>query len=245
MYFLDKNTVDIFPEWYANITDTGSFVLINKETDWTSFDVVAKLRSLMKVKKIGHAGTLDPLATGLLIVGLGKNATKRLDEFQSLSKIYSGRIKLGATTKTDDSEAAEENNKALDHLTEGIILSAVNTFVGEIEQTPPMYSARKVKGQRLYKLARKNIEIEVPSSKVVVYEFNIMSIELPFLDFEIKCSKGTYIRSLARDLGMKLGVGGYLLSLMRTGIGEYRAKDALSVKEMVDLKDVFLKKEEN
>ncbi len=225
---LDKNTFADPRNRLEIASDRGAFLLVDKDKDWTSFDVVAKLRNSSGAKKVGHAGTLDPLATGLLILAFGK-ATKSIDTFADQKKKYRAVAKLGATTKTDDAEAPEENVKSLDALNSEIVADALNSFVGEIEQIPPMYSAKKVKGRRLYKLARKNETIEREPAPVTVYAVDIINVKLPVVEFEVECSKGTYIRALARDLGEKLGVGGYLADLRRTAIGDYSVELAVDV----------------
>ena len=204
----------------------GHVFLIDKPLDWTSFDVVNKIRwnirkayDLKKIK-VGHAGTLDPKATGLLLVCTGK-WTKRIDEFQAQEKTYTGTIKLGATTPTYDIESEEDQTFPTAHLTEEIIQEATNQFIGEIEQFPPMHSAIKVDGKRLYELAREGQEIERKARKITIHDFKITKIDLPFVDFEVNCSKGTYIRSLAFDFGKAINSGGYLTALRRTKIGEF------------------------
>ena len=231
---LDKNSTDTFDTWYNSVHDTGGVVLVNKGKNWTSFDFVAKIRNMMQVRKVGHAGTLDPLATGLLILCLGKY-TKKISEFQDLNKTYRAKIKVGATTKTSDSEMEEENIKDYSGLNEGEIRKVCSSFVGEISQIPPMFSAKKVKGKRLYKLARKGIDIELKPSLVKVYSIDILDIDLPFIDIDVTCSKGTYIRSLARDIGERLGTGAYLAELERTDIGGYSLSEALTINEINDL----------
>lgn len=230
---LRKSNLEDTINWYDNLSTIGGFLLIDKNTDWTSFDVVAKLRGIIKIKKIGHAGTLDPLATGLLIIGCGK-ATKKLDHFQAIEKEYFATIKLGATTVTDDREAEEENPKDVDIIDDDII-RVCHSYIGEIEQTPPIYSAIKVKGKRLYKLARSNKTADIPVRKVSIFDINIKKIELPFVDIVVKCSKGTYIRSLARDIGENLGTGAYLYNLRRTAIGEESVKEAFQINELEEL----------
>ena len=204
----------------------GHVFLIDKPLDWTSFDVVNKIRwnirkayDLKKIK-VGHAGTLDPKASGLLLVCTGK-WTKRIDEFQAQEKTYTGTIKLGVTTPTYDLESDEDQTYPTEHITEELILEATKQFIGEIDQFPPMHSAIKVDGKRLYELAREGQEIERKARKVTIEEFKITKIDLPFVDFEVKCSKGTYIRSLAFDFGKVLNSGGYLTALRRTKIGEF------------------------
>ncbi len=233
MILTQENTSD-FKLWQNDIREQGSVLLINKDLDWTSFDVVAKVRNITRAKKVGHAGTLDPLATGLLILCLGK-ATKTIDQYQGLEKTYSGMFKLGATTKTDDSEADEENISDTDHITKESLLLAAEKLTGKLEQIPPMYSAKKVKGQKLYELARKNITVEIKPSQIEVYKFEIIEFDNPYVSFRIECSKGTYIRALARDLGQMIGTGAYLASLHRDAIGTFHSDKALTIKEFQEL----------
>ncbi|MCK9421126.1 MAG: tRNA pseudouridine(55) synthase TruB [Bacteroidales bacterium] len=215
-------------------------MLINKPYDWTSFDVVGKLRSLIRKYlgirkiKIGHAGTLDPLATGLLILCTGK-FTKRIDEFQGLEKEYTGTFRLGATTPSFDLETAPETLSPFDHLTNEDIFSAANRYTGTFDQIPPLYSARKVDGKRAYTYARKEIDVEIEARPVTITAFDITSIDLPDVDFRIICSKGTYIRSLARDFGQILGCGAYLTTLCRTRIGPYFLRDAYEIADLEKL----------
>ncbi len=232
MLILDKTNIDDYRHWHSKAHTEGAIALIDKEKDWTSFDVVAKLRGLTKIKKVGHAGTLDPLATGLLILAFGR-ATKTLSSYQGMEKEYEGVIRLGATSKTDDSEADEENIVDVSNLDDKQIEIACLSFVGRINQKAPLYSAKKVGGKKLYALARKNIEIEPPSSEVEIYQFDLIGIDLPLVSFSVRCSKGTYIRSLARDIGETLGVGGYLANLRRSAIGDYKVQNALKIDEIV------------
>ncbi|MDA3843148.1 MAG: tRNA pseudouridine(55) synthase TruB [Candidatus Kapabacteria bacterium] len=243
MKILNKTLSDNYSEWIEAVIEEGAAALVDKELDWTSFDVVAKLRRQVRVKKVGHAGTLDPLATGLLILCFGK-ATKKINEFQGMKKVYSAEIKLGAVTKSDDSEFDEENIKPTDHITKEMIVEASKDFIGEISQIPPIFSAKKVKGKRLYKYARKDEEVEIKPSIVQIDDFRLIEYIAPVAKFEVECSKGTYIRALARDLGAKLECGGYLKSLRRTAIGEYLADDALTVNEIVDIVAVYNKNRE-
>jgi tRNA pseudouridine55 synthase len=226
---LSQSNLDEFDNWYSEASTNGAVLLIDKDKAWTSFDVVAKVRGLTRIRKIGHAGTLDPLATGLLILCLGK-FTKRINEFQDWNKRYTGVIKLGSTTKTDDSEGEEENITDVSGLKAEDIEIAIKSFEGIISQIPPKFSAKKVDGQRLYMLARKNIDVEIKPVDVTVYKIDIIDISLPFVSIDVLCAKGTYIRSLARDIGAKLGVGGHLSALRRTDIGEFSVNDALTVK---------------
>lgn len=216
--------------------ENGSIILVNKPYTWTSFQVVNKLKYHIKHKygvkkfKIGHAGTLDPLATGLLIICIGK-FTKRIEEFQAKEKEYTGVFRLGATTPCFDLEKPIDNEYPYIHITDDDILRVANSFIGEIDQTPPLFSAVKVEGKRAYELARENQEVELKSKKIIISEFEVKNINLPDVQFRIVCSKGTYIRSIARDFGLALNSGAHLIELERTRIGEFRLEDALNVNE--------------
>ena len=185
----------------------------------------------MRIKKVGHAGTLDPLATGLLIVCTGK-FTKRINDYMAQEKEYTGTFTLGAITPTYDLESEPMNLKDFSHLTKEEIEHASKQFIGEIQQVPPIHSAIKLGGQPVYKLARKGKEIQLEPRTVVIKEFEISTINLPVVEFRVVCSTGTYIRSLANDLGAALGVGGYLSQLCRTRIGNFHVKDALTIPEV-------------
>jgi len=217
---------------------TGSLLLINKPLNWTSFDVVNKVRGTLKNRlnikkiKVGHAGTLDPLATGLLLICTGK-WTKKIDSLQGMPKQYTGSFKLGATTPSYDAETEEDSTFSTDDLTEEKIKTAAKSFVGQIQQVPPMFSALKKDGIPLYKLAREGQTIARKARTVTIDTFDITAIEMPIVHFLVDCTKGTYIRSLAHDLGSSLDNGGYLTSLVRTKIGVYNVKDALSVEEVI------------
>ncbi|MEM9920689.1 MAG: tRNA pseudouridine(55) synthase TruB [Bacteroidota bacterium] len=217
----------------------GETLLVDKPKDWTSFDVVnkirGKLRRLLQLKKmkVGHAGTLDPMATGLLIICTGKS-TKKLHEFQGLPKSYTGTIRLGATTPSYDAETPVNEEFPTKHIDEALLESARQTFLGDLEQIPPMFSAIKVDGQPLYKKARKGILVEVKPRPVHISKFDLENIQLPDLDFEVDCSKGTYIRSLAYDFGKAVRSGGYLTRLCRTRIGDFRLEDAWNLADLVD-----------
>ena len=220
----------------------GGTLLINKPLTWTSFDVVKKIRNLLRshyqVKKIkvGHAGTLDPLATGLLVVCTGK-FTKRINEFQGQEKEYTGTITLGGTTPSFDLETEIDQTYPTEHLTEKQIRDTCAQFTGEITQVPPVFSALKQDGKRLYELARKGEEVEVKSRQVTIREFEITRIELPEVDFCVSCSKGTYIRSLANDFGKALNSGGHLSALCRTRIGDFQLKEAFDIETLNDYID--------
>lgn len=209
----------------------GRVLLIDKPIDWTSFDVVNKLRYKLKIKKIGHAGTLDPLATGLLIICVGK-MTKRIEEFMGLEKEYTGTLILGQTTPSHDLETEVSEKRDISHVTEDQIRAATIPLTGKIQQLPPMHSAIRIGGKRAYSFARKGQDVELQPREVEVREFEITSVNLPQVNFRIVCSKGTYIRSLVRDFGNSLGVGAYMSVLCRTRIGPYLLRDARSIDEV-------------
>jgi tRNA pseudouridine55 synthase len=206
-------------------------ILIDKPIGWTSFDVVNKLRYKLKIKKIGHAGTLDPLASGLLILCTGK-MTKRIDEFQAQEKEYTGKFIIGQSTPSHDLETEVTETKDVTGITDDQIYQATKKLTGVIQQIPPLHSAIKVDGKRAYKLARKGSDLELKPREVTVSQFEITLIQKPEIHFRIVCSKGTYIRSLARDFGNDLGVGAYLTGLCRTRIGEYKLEDALTLDQI-------------
>lgn len=207
--------------------EQGQVILIDKPLRWTSFDVIQKLRKILKIRKIGHAGTLDPLATGLLIICTGK-FTKSINEYMAQEKEYIGTITLGATTPTYDLESTPENFKSIEHISEEAIHAATKKFMGEIAQVPPAHSAIKVGGTRVYELARQGKEVKLEPRKVTIKAFEISKIEMPVVHFRVVCSTGTYIRSLAFDFGEALGCGGHLSSLRRTKIGAFSADDAVT-----------------
>jgi tRNA pseudouridine55 synthase len=211
----------------------GKIWLINKPFRWTSFDVVNKMRYRLKTKKIGHAGTLDPLATGLLILCSGK-MTKRIEEFQAREKEYTGKLVLGQSTASHDLETPVSEAQDISFLTEENIRNAVKNFLGPIQQIPPVHSAIWVNGKRAYELARKGKEVEMKSREVFIHDFEITSVGLPVVGFRVVCSKGTYIRSLARDFGASLGTVAYLSELCRTRIGEFKLHDALTIDQVTE-----------
>lgn len=211
----------------------GEVFLVNKPYRWTSFDVVRKIRNALGIKKVGHAGTLDPLATGLLIVCAGR-MTKSIDRFQAQEKEYTGTFVLGKTTESFDLEREVFDVADPSHLTHKEISSAAAKLTGEILQIPPAHSAIKIDGKRVYESARKGIEVIMEPRPVTVSLFEITRCELPEIDFRIVCSKGTYIRSLARDLGDILKVGAYMSSLTRTRIGDFRLEEATDVEELAE-----------
>jgi tRNA pseudouridine55 synthase len=218
----------------------GVRLLVDKPKDWTSFDVVNKIRHKIKKRlgvkkiKVGHAGTLDPMATGLLIICTGKS-TKTLEKYQGMPKEYTGTLKLGETTPSFDAETPVDAHYPTYHITEEAIEQARQQFLGDLEQIPPVFSAIKVDGQPLYKKARKGIEVKVEPRPVHIYSFEITRIALPEIDFKVRCSKGTYIRSLAHDFGKALDSGAHLVALRRTKIGDYSVDDAWQVKELVQV----------
>lgn len=217
----------------------GQVLLIDKPLNWTSFQVVNKLRWAIRRRfgikkiKVGHAGTLDPLATGLLVICTGK-MTKSIGELQAQSKEYKGTLRLGATTPSYDLETDIDQNWATDHITEQKMLEAARQLTGIIEQSPPIYSAVKQDGVRLYEKARKGEQVEVKKRQVEVHSFEITRIDMPDVDFRISCSKGTYIRSLAHDFGKALDSGAHLVALCRTKSGDFSLEEAESIEEFLD-----------
>ena len=215
----------------------GQLLLIDKPLNWTSFQVVNKIRWELKNKfgikklKVGHAGTLDPLATGLLLVCTGK-MTKEISEIQALVKEYTGSFTMGATTPSYDLETAIDGTFPTDHLDDNALKEVINQFIGVVDQYPPVFSAIKKHGRRLYKYARKGEEIKINSRQVEILAFELTEIKLPTIDFYVKCSKGTYIRSLANDYGKALRSGAHLSSLRRTAIGLHRIEDAYTIKQI-------------
>lgn len=224
----------------------ASIILLDKPLNWTSFDAVKKLKYAISKQigvksrkfKIGHAGTLDPLATGLLILCTGK-ATKLIQGIQDAPKRYEGSFQLGATTPSYDLESEIDQTFNTDTISEEACRKAAQSFEGEIDQTPPIFSAIWVDGKRAYDLARKGKEVNLKSRKVQIHEFNIDPSQLPTVQFDVACSKGTYIRSLAFDFGQKLNNGAYLSSLRRTAIGEYKITDAWEIEELIDFINTF------
>lgn len=224
--------------------ETGELLLINKPYEWTSFDVVTSVRYAIKhylgkkKVKVGHAGTLDPLATGLLLICTGK-FTKKISQFQEFEKEYTGTFTLGATTPSFDKETEIDQSFDISHLNEALLRDTALSFVGEIMQVPPLYSAVWINGKRAYEYARNKETVEVKAKEVHISKFELCRIELPEVDFKVVCSKGTYIRSLARDFGKALKCGAFLSSLCRTRIGEFKIEDSL---ELSDFKDLLKRK---
>lgn len=214
----------------------GQLLLVNKPYNWTSFDVVGKIRNSFKPLKlkVGHAGTLDPLATGLLIICTGK-MTKQIDTFQAEEKEYTGTMILGATTPSYDMETEPDNKFDVSQLTEEQLRNNCKQFTGDIQQYPPAHSAIKIDGERLYEKARRGEEVELRLRNVTITEFELTRIELPEVDFRVVCSKGTYIRSLVNDFGGALNNGAYLSKLRRTRSGNFQVDDAWEVMELVTM----------
>jgi tRNA pseudouridine55 synthase len=222
----------IISDELRSVFEDGKVLLIDKPLHWTSFDVVRKIRSSIKIKKVGHAGTLDPLATGLLIVCTGK-FTKKINEYMAAEKEYTGTITLGATTPTYDLESLPQDHKDFGSITPGNIHDAATRLTGELQQMPPIYSAIKKDGVALYELARRGVEVELKARTITIHSFEITSIEMPLVRFKVVCSTGTYIRSLAHDLGAALGCGGYLSELRRTRIGDQSVDNAMSLDDFL------------
>ncbi len=216
-----------------NTYEEGRVLLIDKPLEWTSFDVVNKLRNQLRIKKVGHAGTLDPLATGLLIICTGK-FTKRINEYMAQEKEYTGSFTLGATTPTYDLESEPVDHKPVDGITLDQLKEATIPFTGAIQQVPPAHSAIKINGKRVYELARQGKEVKLEPRAVTIHEFEITAMHLPLVEFRVVCSTGTYIRSLANDFGQALGTGAYLSSLCRTRIGTFHLREASSMEQALE-----------
>ena len=225
--------------------EEGEILLVNKPYRWTSFDVVNSIRIFIKMAlgikkiKIGHAGTLDPLATGLLILCTGK-MTKRIEEFKEFDKEYTGTFTIGATTPSFDLETEIDQAFAFDHVTRDLIIEAIQKLSGTFYQLPPQFSAVKIAGKRAYEYARKDQEVNIQPKKITIPEFEITSIDLPVIGFRIVCSKGTYIRAIARDLGVIMKCGAHLTSLCRTRIGPYSLQDAREPEELKKILHSFI-----
>ncbi len=220
-----KTLYDYVPQF-----ESGEIVLIDKQLKKSSFDIVYKVRKATGVKKVGHAGTLDPMATGLVIVCTGRK-TKEITQLLTVEKTYTGIISIGKTTPSYDLETFYDTEKGFDGITKEMIFDLSREFLGEQLQIPPMFSAVKKEGKALYHMARKGIEVEREPKKIVISKFVITNVELPNIHFEITCSKGTYIRVIAHDFGQKLGCGAYLRELRRTKVGEFNVEDALTIDE--------------
>ncbi|MDB4161542.1 tRNA pseudouridine(55) synthase TruB [Bacteroidia bacterium] len=218
--------------------EEGGFLLINKPLRWTSFDVVKKLRNISRIKKIGHAGTLDPLATGMLIVCYGKY-TKKIEGIQSQKKAYTGTFVIGKTTPSFDLETEVDGTYPTEHITRSFLEEKINLFRGDIKQVPPQHSAVKVNGKRAYEHARKGETVELKIRDAHISKYEVDATNFPEISFEIHCSKGTYIRSLARDLGIVLDSGAYMSSLVRTSIGNYAIENAVDMEDIKETEDFF------
>ena len=218
---------------------TGTVLLVDKPLDWTSFDVVNKLRFAIRKRfgfrkiKVGHAGTLDPRATGLLIICTGK-MTKQINDFMGADKVYTGQIKLGETTPSYDSETEVNGTFPVEHISRELVEQAMRQMLGTHDQTPPVFSAKKIDGKKAYELARKGVEVQMRTAPVTIHEFEITHFDLPWVEFRAKCSKGTYIRSLAHDLGLNLNSGAYLTALRRTASGDFSVDQSESVESLVE-----------
>ncbi len=217
----------------SNIYEQGQVLLIDKPLDWTSFDVVRKIRNQIRIKKVGHAGTLDPLATGLLIVCTGK-FTKQINEYMGMEKEYTGSFTLGAITPTYDLESEPIEVRDISAITPDHIINATFPFTGAIQQVPPLHSAIKKDGKPVYLMARKGIEFKLEPRTININRFEITAINLPKVYFKVVCSTGTYIRSLAHNFGEELGCGAYLSELRRTRIGTFNVDDALGIEAWVE-----------
>jgi tRNA pseudouridine55 synthase len=226
--FRERNAPVVITDALRSTFEEGKVLLIDKPLHWTSFDVVRKIRNSLHIKKVGHAGTLDPLATGLLIVCTGK-FTKKINEFMAAEKEYTGSFTLGAVTPTYDLESTPEKIKDISGISETDILNNIPHFMGEIQQLPPVYSAIKKNGTALYTLARRGETVELQPRAVHIKAFDITGIDLPVVRFRIVCSTGTYIRSIAHDFGASLGCGAYLSALRRTRIGESGIEAAMTM----------------
>lgn len=222
----------------------GEVLLFDKDVDWTSFDLVNRVRNTLcrkmgiKKMKVGHAGTLDPLATGLMILCTGKS-TKKIESYQGLKKEYTATFKLGATTPSFDMETEEDSNKDASYVTKELIVSTIKKFEGEIEQIPPIFSAVKIKGKRAFDYARNGEDVKLTPRKIVIHKIEVLSFGLPNLKIRVECSKGTYIRSLARDIGEELKCGAYLTELRRTKIGDFKVEDAITVDFFLENLNLF------
>lgn len=212
--------------------EKGEVFFIDKPYEWTSFDVVKKIRGRLRIKKVGHAGTLDPLATGLLIVCAGK-ATKKINEYQDLGKTYTGKLILGKTTPSVDLETEFDSEKGTDNITQSQVTEAAKKLTGDLMQIPPIYSAVKIDGERAYKIARRKEDAKLDPRPISVTLFEVDTDDFPEIGFKIKCSKGTYIRSLVRDLGEDLGCGAYMSELRRTAIGDFSIAEAFQLEDFI------------
>jgi tRNA pseudouridine55 synthase len=232
MNILTKQSLSSLKQWYTDARENGAIILIDKDISWTSFDIVAKLRRIVGIKKIGHAGTLDPLATGLLIVCIGRQATKLISTYQNSNKAYIATIKLGASTASFDAETPETVFADIpSDLSETTIKEVLNSFIGHTKQIPPMYSALKKNGVPLYRSARKGIQEEIEARDIYIDYISLDAFDGTHITITVQCSKGTYIRSLASDIADKVGTVGYLTSLRRISSGDFSVNEAVNIRE--------------
>ncbi len=228
-----RKPVPAISEALKNKFEEGQVLLIDKSLHWTSFDAVRKIRNAIRIKKVGHAGTLDPLATGLLIICTGR-FTKKINEYMAAEKEYTGSFTLGAVTPTYDLESAPSDIKDISAITAGQVKAVAEKFIGEIQQMPPIYSAIKKDGVASYELARRGVDVELKARPIVIKEFEITAVQMPVVNFRVVCSTGTYIRSLAHDVGAALGCGAYLSALRRTRIGAFTVEEAMTIDGFLD-----------
>jgi tRNA pseudouridine55 synthase len=231
MNILTKSNLNNFSNWFDEMQNSGGLLLVNKPLGYTSFAIINSLKRIFKGKKIGHSGTLDPLASGLMIIAIGK-ATKLLNDLILNTKVYSGLIKIGVETSSLDKETPEVNHTQIPENIEDKILKTLPYFTGDMEQVPPLHSALKVDGKRAYKLARKNIEKSIAPRKVTILDYNILDIDIPYIKFRINVTSGFYVRTFAQDFGKFLGLPAYLYKLNREQIGEFSIEESVSVEEI-------------
>jgi tRNA pseudouridine55 synthase len=231
MNILTKSNLNNFSNWFDEMQNSGGLLLVNKPLGYTSFAIINSLKRIFKGKKIGHSGTLDPLASGLMIIAIGK-ATKLLNDLILNTKVYSGLIKIGVETSSLDKETPEVNHTQIPENIEDKILKTLPYFTGDMEQVPPLHSALKVDGKRAYKLARKNIDKSIAPRKVTILDYNILDIDIPYIKFRINVTSGFYVRTFAQDFGKFLGLPAYLYKLNREQIGEFSIEESVSVEEI-------------
>ncbi len=234
-FMITKRTIIDYEPDFKN----GEVILIDKPYRLSSFSIVYKVRKAVGVQKVGHAGTLDPMTSGLMIICAGRAATREISKFSGLDKTYTGIISLGKTTPSFDVETEFNSEKSIDGISNYMIEKTAESFMGVNLQVPPMYSAIKKKGKALYHFARKGVEVERNPRKILIKKFEITKIDLPDIHFEISCSSGTYIRVIANDFGERIGTGAYLKDLRRTEIGDFNVEDAIDIKEFVEYANNF------
>lgn len=231
MNILTKSSLNNFSNWFDEMQNSGGLMLINKPLGYTSFAIINSLKRIFKGQKVGHSGTLDPLASGLMIIAIGK-ATKLLNDLILNTKVYRGLIKIGVETSSLDKETPEINKTEIPNNIEIKILDTLNFFTDEMEQIPPLHSALKIDGKRAYELARKNIEKSIAPRKVKIFDYKILDIDIPYIEFRIKVTSGFYVRTFAQDFGKFIGLPAYLYKLNREQIGEFSIEEAVSVEEI-------------